>query len=61
MTLALAQLGEVEPAQVLGENTLQRARQAFDPNHPITLYLTQAASSGLLGDDAAADRWSQPL
>ena len=46
LTLALDQLGKVVPAGDLGEDTLQRSRRAFGPDHPMTLYLTEAVSIG---------------
>ena len=63
LTGALVQLGEPEPARALGEDTLRRCRRVFGPDHPTTLYLAQAASSGhlLLADDTAADRPSWPM
>jgi hypothetical protein len=61
--LALSLAGEVEPARTLAEDTLQRSRRLVDPDHPITQYLTQAASSGqlLFQEDAAEDHPSRPL
>jgi hypothetical protein len=57
LTHALVQLGEVERARVLGEDTLQRCRRVLASEHPIAQYLVQAVSTRqLLGDDAAADR-----
>jgi Tetratricopeptide repeat len=63
LTLALVAVGEVEPARALGEDTLQRSRRVLGPGHPVTLYLTQAVSSGQLhlDDDAAQDHPSRPL
>jgi Tetratricopeptide repeat len=63
LTVALASLGEAEAARVLGEDTLRRSRRALGPDHPIMLYLTQAAGRGYLrlGGDAAADGPSGPL
>jgi hypothetical protein len=63
LTLALAQLGEAEPARALGQDTLQLSRRALGPDHPITLLLTQAASTGqlLLSDAAVGDHHSRPL
>jgi hypothetical protein len=42
LTLALAQLGEAQPARALGQDTLQRCRQVLGPDHARTL-LTAAA------------------
>jgi hypothetical protein len=63
LALALVQLGEVESARVLGEDTLQRGRRVLGSDHPITLYLVQVAGIGhlVLGDDAVGDRHSRPL
>jgi hypothetical protein len=54
---AMNQLGDAKPARALRQDTLQRCRRVLGPDNPITLYLTQAASSGqlLLGEDAAED------
>jgi hypothetical protein len=43
---------QTEPARSLGQDTLQRCRQVLGPDHPITQYLTHAASNGhlLLGE-----------
>jgi hypothetical protein len=63
LTGALAQVGEVESARVLGEDTLQHCRRMLGPDNPITLYLTEAASAGhpMTGGDAAADYQSRSL
>ena len=63
LTRALISLGLTEPACALSEDNLQRSRRLVGPQHPITLYLLQAASSGQvqLGDDAAEDHPSRPL
>ena len=51
------QVGDAEPARNLGQDTLQRCRRAFGPDHPITQYLTETAgiSHPMPGGDAAAD------
>jgi hypothetical protein len=63
LTDALIAVGAAKPARALGEDTLQRSRRVLGPDHPITLFLTQTASSGhlQLGGDAAADGPSRPL
>jgi hypothetical protein len=63
LAVALAGLGEAEPARALGQDTVQRCHRILGPDHPITLYLTRAASIRhlLLGDDAAVDHRSRPL
>ena len=63
LTLALVEVGEVEAARTLGEDTLQRSRRAFGPDAPVTLYLTQAVNGSQLprGDDVVWDRHSRPL
>jgi hypothetical protein len=63
LTLALVLVGEVEPARALGEDTLRRCRRVFRPDHPITMYLTEAAGIGhsSLQADAAADGPDRPL
>ncbi|MGR6963211.1 FxSxx-COOH system tetratricopeptide repeat protein [Geodermatophilus sp. URMC 61] len=38
LSLALIQLGELEPARALGEDTLQRCRRVLGPDHLITLW-----------------------
>src|SRR4051812_19800187 len=43
LALALNQLGEAEPARVLGEDTLNRCRRVFGTAHATTL----AAAAGL--------------
>jgi hypothetical protein len=46
----------------LGEDTLQRCRRVLGPDHPVTQYLTRAASIGHLpGDGALGDRGGRPL
>ena len=62
LTVAFVRLGDVEPARTLAKDTLQRCRRVLGPNHRVTLYLTQVASTGdlMLDGDAAADRASRP-
>ncbi len=62
LTLALARLGEPEPARALGEDTLRRCRRLLGPDHPITRYLAQVAVTDrpLLGEDAAEDDSTPP-
>ena len=62
LTGAQNQLGEAEPARALGQETLQRSLRVLGPDHPITLYLMQAASSShpMPGGDAATDGPSRP-
>jgi hypothetical protein len=57
LTHALVELGEVKPARALSQDTLQRSRRLFGPDHPITLFLAQATGIGHLmqSDDAVAD------
>ena len=45
-------------ARAMGGDTLQRSRRVLGPDHPITLYLAQVATTDhpLLGDEAVADR-----
>jgi hypothetical protein len=38
LTAALVELGEAQPAYTLGQDTLDRCRQALAPEHPITLW-----------------------
>jgi len=63
LTGALGRLGEAEPARALGEGTLWRCRRVLGSGHPITQYLTQAASGGhpTRDGEAAADRPGRPL
>ena len=63
LTLALVALGDAEPARALGEDTVERCRRVLGPEHPVTLFLTQATRIGhpTPGGDAAADRPSRPL
>jgi hypothetical protein len=62
LTLALVQLGEAEPARALGQDTLRRCNRVLGPDHPLRLYLTQAASGShpMPGGDTAADRPDRP-
>jgi hypothetical protein len=50
LTRALADLGDIESARALGEDTLQRSRRVLGPQHPITRYL--AGASGGRNDEA---------
>jgi hypothetical protein len=56
LALALAQLGEAEPARALGEDTLRRGRRVFGPDHATTLWAATALTSALgqLGEAEAA-------
>jgi hypothetical protein len=45
LTVALALLGEAEQARTLGQDTLERCRRVFGPDHPVTLRLAQALDS----------------
>ena len=42
LTLALTQLGEVEPARALAQDTLQRCHRVLGPDHPTTLLAATA-------------------
>jgi hypothetical protein len=44
LAMALFSLGEMEPARLLGEDTLARSRRVLGENNPITLYVAQAIS-----------------
>ena len=46
--MALAQLGEAEPARALGEDTLQRCRRVFGPDHLSTLWAATALTEALV-------------
>ena len=48
LTLALVQLGEVEPARTLGDDTLQRSRRRLGPDHATTLGAGSALTSALV-------------
>jgi hypothetical protein len=43
LTFALVGLGDAEPARALGEDTLLRCRRVLGPDHPVTLWLAEAA------------------
>jgi hypothetical protein len=63
LAVALLRSGEAEAAQSLAYDTLQRCRRVFGPEHPMTLYVTEAASIGhpIPGSDAPGDRPDRPL
>ncbi|ADB73956.1 hypothetical protein Gobs_1209 [Geodermatophilus obscurus DSM 43160] len=48
LTLALVGLGEVEPARALGEDTLQRCRRVFGPDHTTTLWTATGLTLALV-------------
>ncbi|WP_448620824.1 FxSxx-COOH system tetratricopeptide repeat protein [Geodermatophilus sp. URMC 65] len=48
LTLALIQLGEVEPARTLGQDTLQRCHQTLGSDHPTTLLAAATLTAALL-------------
>jgi hypothetical protein len=45
---ALVQLGEAQPARALGEDTLQRCRRVYGPDHSVTLTAAAALTSPLV-------------
>jgi hypothetical protein len=47
LTLDLIQLGEAQPAHILGEDTLQRSRRVLGPDHATTLWTAATLTDAL--------------
>ena len=48
LTFVIDQVGEVEPARTLGQDTLERCRRALGPDHLFTLWAAAALTGALV-------------